>query len=801
MKVVFSLFVASLVTFSAWSQSNNKVKPRAMPYDPASVPREHPLDFQHLRLTISFDESKGLVKGKVMHSFKVLQPSVDSVFLDGPGIKVKSIQFRNSELTFKTSKEGITLYFKPALKWETIDSITIDYEANPRKGLYFIGWNDPTNRSRKQIWSQGQGIDNRHWIPMYDEQNDKVTSELIVDMKNPFKVLSNGVFLYKKDMGNNITRWHYRMNKPHATYLIMLGVGEYETKEVFSKSGVKSTLYMYPDWMSRFETTYLKSADMIDFFEKEIGVKYPWENYSQIPVQDFMYGAMENTTATLFGDFFCVDNRGFLDRNYVAVNAHELAHQWFGDKVTARSGTHHWLQESFATHYNWLYEREFFGQDHYDFNRRNAQLSAFEASKKDKQPIASSEAGTTRWYPKGAFVLHMLKYVTGREAYNKAIKHYLLKHAYDNVDSEDLLIAFHETLGLSLDWFWDQWIYRGGEPVYEVKTDYQNDKTIFKVKQLQDSTAWTGYFKMPIQFQVWYTDGSCDSLKVMVDKNTNEVVVQNSLKKKVAFSLFDPNNEILKMVVFEKTLEELKQQGEKAPHMLDRLDAILAMDKFPMKDKQDWLMKQYNKEKFHAIKQAILEQMSTEKGKAREKLFTSAISDADHKVRSAALACFDTIPQDLIKSFEKMLQEPSYQTQTQVLAKLCLSNPAKRNEYLKATANEKNEIFRIEWLKQSIKSGNNEMLDQLIDFASLSFEFRARMAAMSALVDVNMVSEKALTNMIDAALNPNSRLSSSAVSQLSAWQKKNTAIRPLLQKLKPQEMPEFAEEVWKKILK
>ena len=132
------ILILLLVILSQVVQSQNKVKPRAMPYDPASVPREHPLDFQHLRLNISFDESQGLVKGMVSHTFKVLQQKVDSVFLDAPNINVQEVKFRNQPLKFNTSKDGITLLFSPALTWETVDSIQIKYEAFPRKGLYFM---------------------------------------------------------------------------------------------------------------------------------------------------------------------------------------------------------------------------------------------------------------------------------------------------------------------------------------------------------------------------------------------------------------------------------------------------------------------------------------------------------------------------------------------------------------------------------------------------------------------------------------------------------------------------------------
>ncbi len=168
-----------------------------------------------------------------------------------------------------------------------------------------------------------------------------------------------------------------------------------------------------------------------------------------------MFGAMENTTATVFGDFYLVDPRGVKDRNYIAVNAHELAHQWFGDYVTARTDADVWLQESFATYYNQMYEREVFGEDYFNWSRRGAENAAIDESLKNKFGVANSQSGGVRIYGKGAFVLNMLKQVVGgREAYNKAIKYYLEKHPYHNVDTHDLLIAFEESTGMELNWFW-----------------------------------------------------------------------------------------------------------------------------------------------------------------------------------------------------------------------------------------------------------------------------------------------------------------------------------------------------------
>ncbi|HCQ28678.1 MAG TPA: hypothetical protein DIU39_00215, partial [Flavobacteriales bacterium] len=583
--------------------------------DPAWTPREHNVDFKHLLLNISFKPEEKKVIGEVTHTFVTIQKQVDTLFLDAPGIAILSAELDGETINFDIIPSGVVFRFKNPLKWKTQHNLHIHYEATPKKGLYFIGWDDPNNLSRKQIWTQGQGIDNRYWLPMYDEMNDKITSEVYVTFDSKYKVLSNGVLLQQKnDKKSGNTVWHYKMNHPHAPYLIMLGIGEYKIKTITSKGGVKINLWYYPEWENRVEKTYRYSAEMMDFFEKEIGVKYPWENYSQIPVQDFMYGAMENTTATLFGDFLFTDDRALLQREYLSVNAHELAHQWFGDYVTARSDAHHWLQESFATFYNWLIEREYYGQDHFDWNRRMAQINSLNASKKDDKQVMHSQSGSVRHYPKGAFVLHMLRQVVGRDEYNAAIKHYLQKHAYGNVDTEDLLTAFHETLGNSYDWFFEQWIYHGGEPHYKVSySDVEkNGKKYhqFKVEQTQSVNRLVKLFKMPIKFRVVYKDGSKTDKTVWVENQYQEINIPAQKGKEVDFVLFDVNNNVLKDVTFDKPVEMLKSQALKAENMLDRYDAVKALSNLAVKEKMDLFQEIYNKEKFHAIKSEIVAQMA-----------------------------------------------------------------------------------------------------------------------------------------------------------------------------------------------
>lgn len=746
--------------------------------DPGSVPREHYVDFTHMKLDVSFMPTEGLVKGKVEHNFTVIRPKVDSIILDGVDIRYSSILLDGKKADHIKTDEKLTILPASPLTWDTKHTITIEYECNPQSGIYFIGWNDPNNLSRKQIWTQGQGTDNRHWIPCYDTQNDKLTTEITVKFDQEYKVLSNGTKLAEKDNGDGTKTWHYKMQHPHTTYLVMLGIGRYDIDKRKSASGVPIDLWYYPEWKDRVEWAYKYSVEMFDFFEKEIGVPYGWESYSQIPVQDFMYGAMENTTATLFGDFFFVDKNGYYDRNYVAVNAHELAHQWFGDLVTAKSFKHHWLQESFATHYNLLYEREAFGQDHFDWRRRESAMTAINASKNDLKPIAHSQAGTARHYPKGALVLDMMKYVTSREEYNRAVKYYLEEHQYRNVDSEDLMEAFLETSGRPMDWFWEEWVYRGGEPSYKISHEATNDNTRFTVEQTHPVSDIMGLFKMPFVFEVHYKDGSKDSKTEWIEKQTHTVNVANTGKKEIAYVLFDPNNRVaLKTVAFEKPLEMLKVQALKAEHMIDRHDAIFAMRGTKLDDKLALYKEIMGKKgEFHAVKAEVVHQLANETDTKAQEIIKMAIADESVEVRQSVVNNIKFVEESMLPDYEKLLGDVSYVTIEKALDKLCTQYPANAQKYLGTT--EGIEGYRgmnvkVKWLEMAA-ANDAKYKDQLVSLTSGSYEFLTRNNAMQTLKRLDYFNEALLKNLMDAAFNPNGRLAGPAKETIRHFAKQNT---------------------------
>lgn len=737
------------------------------------TPRERLVDMEHTRLQVRFAPERGTVYGLVTHVFTPLRPGIDSLVLDAVKIDVEDVRHRDQSVRFINTGERLIVRFPTPLPEGVRDSITIRYMATPRKGIYFIGWRDKTNRARKQIWTQGQGIDHRHWIPAYDDPNDKLITETIITFDSRYQVLSNGTLIDTTRNPDGSLTWHYRMQKPHSLYLLMIAIGEYGIERRQTSRGLPLLLYYYPDRRECcLEPTYRYSVEMVEKLEEELSVPFPWEKYAQVPVGDYIYGAMENTTATIFGDFFHVDDRGYLDRNYVEVNAHELTHQWFGDYVTARSTAHIWLQESFATHYARFFVGKVFGEDAYAWGRRVEHNIALSAAQKDNLPIVHPNSGTARIYQKGSSVLDMMRYTFGNDVYRKVITHYLKKHPYDVVETNDLYQAFQDAAGLSPDWFFQQWLYRGGEPHYKVR--YQRIEkegkayTQFIVEQVQDTTI--GLFKMPIVFAVYYQDGSFDTVRAWIAERREIVEVPNPSRKPIAFALFDPEGWILKQLTFDKEPSELLAQLEKAPAMLARYDALVALRKVPIATKREALKAAFRREKFWAMRAEIAAQLATDPGSLD--FLKEALQDPHPQVRFAVLANLNPIPATLRPELEKLLSDSSYVVQAYALERLSEAFPRRVSDYLRLTGNVLGIVgnnVRIKNLEVAALNGDRNALDKLVDYASPSFEFRTRQNALRAFKALNAMPQALLPHLFEALTSTNTRLAAVAREVVEYW--------------------------------
>lgn len=415
------------------------------------------VDFISCEALLFPDAKTKSISGTVHYLFEI-KNNIDSVKIDAKNMIFSAIYINdNTKFKYKLTNDQIILY--DGLK-KGLNGITIKYEAKPKQTLYFTG-----ERENLQIWTQGQGKYTSHWLPSFDDVNEKVIFKLGVYFDQKHHVLSNGKLINKinpKFPNEKKTLWEYEMQKPMSSYLVMLAIGNFEKQTATTKSGTLLEFYLDKKDISKFKPTYRYSLEMFDYLEQEIGVKYPWSIYRQVPVRDFLYAGMENTTSTIFAQDFVVDEIGFNDRNYINVNAHELAHQWFGDLITAQSGKHHWLQEGFATYYALLAERHLFGDDYFyeELNDYAEQLKR--ASKTDTIPVMNEKASSLSFYKKGAWALHVMREDIGAKNFQKAVKKYLKKYQYKNVNTDDFLKIVKEVSGYDVENFKKVWLETAG---------------------------------------------------------------------------------------------------------------------------------------------------------------------------------------------------------------------------------------------------------------------------------------------------------------------------------------------------
>lgn len=383
------------------------------------------VDFLRIEATVTPLKQDKSVQGTYTCTFIMLE-NAPKIYLDAVDMIIQSAALEG----VKAVSEGNKIWLEGPFEAGRTYTTFFNYTASPKQTLYF---------TEDQIWTQGQGKYTSHWLPSIDDMNDKIEFDLTIVAPRGQKAIANG-----KNVGTRIDDkvgyWKFDMQNAMASYLVAFAIGEFEAIVSNSATGVPLTHYFRPQDTNKVEPTYRFTTQIFDFLESEIGVPYPWQNYKQVPVRDFLYAGMENTTATFFSEAFVVDSIGYNDRNYINVNAHELAHQWFGNLVTETEGTHHWLHEGFASYYALLAERELFGEDYYYWKLLQTAEQLKELSNQGKgESLLNPKASSLTFYEKGTWALHILKELIGGEAFSLAVKNYLTNHAFKNVTTVNFI--------------------------------------------------------------------------------------------------------------------------------------------------------------------------------------------------------------------------------------------------------------------------------------------------------------------------------------------------------------------------
>ncbi len=529
-------------------------------------------DLQHQVIRVQFDWSRKAVVGSTTLRFAALDQPISSLSLDAVGMTIKNVQSNGTVLkhTYDNQRLSISLP-KPLSARDTI-TVAVEYEAvAPKKGAYFI--------DRKQVmWTQGEMIETRHWVPTVDRPDDKTTWEMIVSVPANQKALSNGRLVGVKTVGN-LAEWHWSQDKPASTYLFSVVTGDY-TVIADKWKDVPVSYWTYPDSVEAAKRGFKGTPDMIDVYSRVTSVRYPWAKYDQSAVPDFIFGGMENVTATTQNDKVVLIAAKDSLRDAEHLVSHELAHQWFGNLVTTKDWSHAWLNEGFATFFETIYWEENKQTDRAALNRVNDQLGAINADRKARRPLVYG-----RWnkepvelffsghiYPKGAAVLDMLRTTVGDKMFWKSVNAYLTTHAYQNVETEDLRIAFEKTSGIDLKPFFNQWVYGSGIPVFRI--NYQYDQTrqtvVLTATQVQPRDSLTGLFTMDVDVEVMTDQGPVRSRAYVRGETTTVEIPVKSTPRAIRW---DPADRWLDVLDFPRSANMLLYQLQRGD-VLARREAI-----------------------------------------------------------------------------------------------------------------------------------------------------------------------------------------------------------------------------------
>ena len=605
--------------------------------------RSRDYDLQNVKTHLWFDTDQRKVRGEVTHSISMLREDVAQIQFDSVELKIQAVTLDGKDAKFSTTENALIVPLERPSKRGERHEVFIRYEGQPKKGLYFVLPDKDYPNRPKEVWTQGEAEDTRYYIPIYDYPNDRTTSEMILTVPATWITISNGNLAGVKAEADGSKTWDWKQTEPLSTYLISAVAGEFvEKKDTWRGIPVR---YVVPRGREdSIEPTFSRTRQMLDLFSDKLGVPYPWAQYAQSSVNDFVEGGMENTSATT------LTTRGLVDpalapelrRGSDDLDSHELAHQWFGDLVTCRDWANIWLNEGFATYFEHYWAEQRYGADEVAYEFWRDQAAWFRQKRLYPVPIVTRNftdsieyAGNV--YDKGGWVLKMMRTKLGDEDFFRGMHYYLETNRGQNVVTADLEKAIDHSTSTNVDQFLHQWVWRAGAPKYEVSYAYDDSAHQIKlnVKQTQKVEGMVDLFDMPVEVEIATAAGHKTST-IQVSKAEEIFTLPADASPQMV--LFDKGDNILKSLEFKKGAPELIYQLKNAETVPDRADAAVALS--AVKDNPEVVAALGNAaqhDTFWGVRVESLKALGKIGGSAAEKQILTAVNDPKPWVRVAAV--------------------------------------------------------------------------------------------------------------------------------------------------------------------
>ena len=733
------------------------VTPIAVSAEPLRTAADRPIDVHHIALTLNVDLEQKTVRGQAVIDLELLRPShiIEFDAIDHTNVSAtvtRPVDGRPVPVPVYNSGKKLTLDLvlpttEPAvlLRQKGRCRVTIKYQVRePRSGLHFFGPTEEAPDTPLMVWSQGEPTDNRYWFPCVDNPNERQSTEMTVTVKKGYEALSNGR-LASREVLVDSERFHWVQEKSHVSYLVTLVVGDFAvTREEWN--GRPVTYYVPKSRVADTQRTFGRTIRMLDFFSQRFGIEYPWEKYAQVVVHQFTFGGMENTSATTLYGRTMHDERAMLDSTPDWLIAHELGHQWWGDLVTCKDWSHLWLNEGFATYSEVLWAEYALGQDERDWHLLGDLRSARSGTTTsrpvlDRRYRHPGSMFDNRVYPKGGWVLHMLRSRLGDDDFFRGLQRYGTVYAYQSTETSDLRQVFERLYGVSLERFFYDWTERPGHPELEVESQYlPAERSVkFTVKQTQDADE----FHIPLRISMEFPGERA------VDQHLDRLMTTRELTHVLRVPgppvniRVDPDFTLLAEIKEKKSPELWKSQLlTQSLRIHERVRAVEHFGEVSTDASRELLQQSLESDGFYGVRVEAAKTLGKLKGSIARAALLDGLREQQHpKVRRAcanALAKFSG-DVEVIASLQQKWSDgdASYFVESSVLAALAEVSSEPPIKVLKAALEKPShrETIRLAALGGLARSTTREAYDVLFEWTQPDKPHVCRHEAIKQLVE------------------------------------------------------------------
>lgn len=645
---------------------------------------EKEAELVHTLLDLSFGWEDRTVRGQATLTLTPYFYDLDELRLDAKNFDLYQVSLGSDGRILNYEYDGVELFIDLGEGYNRGDTfnIFIDYKAFPyreradgfqpaaiQRGIYFINHTGEELHKPMQIWTQGQTEYNSNWFPTIDKPNVRTTQETIITVEDRYTTLCNGLLVSSEKLEDGMRRDHWLLDMTHPPYLFMLAIGEYKKIEEDWR-GVPIEYFVEEEYEEYAADIFGHTLEMMDFFSEKTGIDYPWPKYSQVVVRDFVAGAMENTTAVIYGEQVQRPQIDLVDRNNDGIVAHELIHHWFGNMVTCENWASLTLNEGFASFAEYLWEEYKYGPDRAGQLRVDKLNAYFHEAANYVRPLINfgyddnEDMFDRHSYNKGGLVLQMLRHYVGDEAFFASWNRYLVDNIYSAVEVHDLRLAFEEVTGKDLNWFFDQWFFKKGHPQIYVKTQYDSVSATLglTIQQIQDPVEWHPVFRFPVKVDVHLEDGWVIEVDMVVNQRETNMLL--NCPTPPLWVNFDRDKYLLAEVEMERDMDSYLAQYQLGETFQDRHEAAMALrqegNELPEVIRTAFLNDNSPRIR-HLALNAFSELYLPEE---EERLASMAISDDNSLVRASALRSLEMFGYPDIQPLAMQVLEEAYSAAT-----------------------------------------------------------------------------------------------------------------------------------------